>query len=460
MPKLERIAFLAMALHGCGFMLAYELMETRPVPAGGLTAVAGAHLACVLLAAMTLPALIRVGWTGRSVICAVLFAAFATRLPGVEGWRDSIPFRVVMQMGQGTLAATSYWAFFSLTPREHWVRRYIVAWLAGTAGKELVLAVTGLVGGRMPDTLFIGVGVVFGLLLVSISACVLLGDFSSAQPPSEAADSGKRAFSALTANTVLVAAFLGLLSGWVGPFHTLWADTSAFAPRIAAPATLALVGWRLSRDFRAGFRETTALCAALCLAIATLSVMRSEAMPARGIPILAVSCQTVFYACMTLALARVTTDRRLFALATALPYSAMIFAGMVTYETKPLQALDFSVILLLCLAVFMAFYFYTRKIDFSPRSGDAESANPECQEPTARMSFEQVCDHFGFTPREREVAALLARNLTATDIARSMIISRDTANTHIRNLCEKTGANGRVGIVKLLSETRSDTASE
>ena len=44
------------------------------------------------------------------------------------------------------------------------------------------------------------------------------------------------------------------------------------------------------------------------------------------------------------------------------------------------------------------------------------------------------------TPREREVAGLLAQGKPQREIARELVISRRTAYVHVRRVCEKVGA--------------------
>jgi DNA-binding CsgD family transcriptional regulator len=43
------------------------------------------------------------------------------------------------------------------------------------------------------------------------------------------------------------------------------------------------------------------------------------------------------------------------------------------------------------------------------------------------------------TPREREVANLLAQGKPQREIARALVISRRTAYVHVRRVCEKIG---------------------
>lgn len=50
------------------------------------------------------------------------------------------------------------------------------------------------------------------------------------------------------------------------------------------------------------------------------------------------------------------------------------------------------------------------------------------------------------TPREREIAALVARGLTNSEIADELFITAGTAKTHLANIQAKLGARNRVGV--------------
>ena len=53
----------------------------------------------------------------------------------------------------------------------------------------------------------------------------------------------------------------------------------------------------------------------------------------------------------------------------------------------------------------------------------------------------------GVTPREREIATLLARGLTNPEIASTLVVSPYTVQDHIKSLFEKTGASSRQDLV-------------
>ena len=56
------------------------------------------------------------------------------------------------------------------------------------------------------------------------------------------------------------------------------------------------------------------------------------------------------------------------------------------------------------------------------------------------------------TPREREVAALVARGLTNQQIADQLVIAKRTAANHVEHILEKLGFHSRVQIASWVSE--------
>ncbi len=58
-------------------------------------------------------------------------------------------------------------------------------------------------------------------------------------------------------------------------------------------------------------------------------------------------------------------------------------------------------------------------------------------------------------PREREVAALVARGLTNRQIATELVISERTVHTHVRRILRKLGLGSRAQITAWVIEQRS-----
>jgi DNA-binding CsgD family transcriptional regulator len=69
--------------------------------------------------------------------------------------------------------------------------------------------------------------------------------------------------------------------------------------------------------------------------------------------------------------------------------------------------------------------------------------------PTRQATAVRLETH-GVSPREREVAALLARGLSNGEIADALVVSPYTVQDHVRSLYEKTGVSGRQELVARL----------
>jgi PAS domain S-box-containing protein len=54
------------------------------------------------------------------------------------------------------------------------------------------------------------------------------------------------------------------------------------------------------------------------------------------------------------------------------------------------------------------------------------------------------------TPREREIARLLALGNTGPQIAEELVVAHDTVRTHVRNAMDKTGARTRAHLVAIV----------
>jgi len=64
-----------------------------------------------------------------------------------------------------------------------------------------------------------------------------------------------------------------------------------------------------------------------------------------------------------------------------------------------------------------------------------------------------------FTPREREVMALIAQGLTNREIASRLVISERTADTHVQHILNKLGVSSRVQVAAWAVEHRLQTLS-
>jgi DNA-binding NarL/FixJ family response regulator len=62
----------------------------------------------------------------------------------------------------------------------------------------------------------------------------------------------------------------------------------------------------------------------------------------------------------------------------------------------------------------------------------------------------------GLTPREREVAGLIARGYTNLQISAALTITPETTKTHVSNILSKLGVGSRAEVRRLLNGTRED----
>nr|WP_321262773.1 helix-turn-helix transcriptional regulator [uncultured Sphaerochaeta sp.] len=78
------------------------------------------------------------------------------------------------------------------------------------------------------------------------------------------------------------------------------------------------------------------------------------------------------------------------------------------------------------------------------------------KDPTSTSAFgpiqESTWTRFSLTPREREMATLIAQGQSNKEIARNLGISEATVRTHIYNLFQKVGAQSRIDLLNMLHD--------
>lgn len=80
------------------------------------------------------------------------------------------------------------------------------------------------------------------------------------------------------------------------------------------------------------------------------------------------------------------------------------------------------------------------------------------REPSAQLLRRLGPGREGLSPRETEVAALVAEGLTNRQIAARLVISERTAGNHIAHILTKLGFTSRSQIAAWMSTTMSDPA--
>ena len=86
----------------------------------------------------------------------------------------------------------------------------------------------------------------------------------------------------------------------------------------------------------------------------------------------------------------------------------------------------------------------------------ALSAPAGADVPTARSNVAPTNDPL--SPREREVALLVAQGCTNRLIAEALVISRPTAKTHVQHILDKLGFNSRAQLAAWAARQMLTTA--
>ena len=68
----------------------------------------------------------------------------------------------------------------------------------------------------------------------------------------------------------------------------------------------------------------------------------------------------------------------------------------------------------------------------------------------------QLAAEFSLSARETEIVMLIARGFTTDNVAKKLVISPYTVNTHIRHVYEKVGIHKRSELIDYINRTGSD----
>lgn len=92
------------------------------------------------------------------------------------------------------------------------------------------------------------------------------------------------------------------------------------------------------------------------------------------------------------------------------------------------------------------------------RSHDAEG-QPPLVVPAYRdlrgTAFERLADRYDLTDRERQIFALFASGRNSSYICKTCFISKNTVDTHLKHIYDKTGVRSKQGLIDLVEEEES-----
>ena len=72
--------------------------------------------------------------------------------------------------------------------------------------------------------------------------------------------------------------------------------------------------------------------------------------------------------------------------------------------------------------------------------------------PQPSISFEQLIDEYGFTPRETEVLELLLAGQDTSEIAKTMVVTEKTVQNYVHSLLSKTHTNSRLKMIAMFNQ--------
>lgn len=81
---------------------------------------------------------------------------------------------------------------------------------------------------------------------------------------------------------------------------------------------------------------------------------------------------------------------------------------------------------------------------------------PPATESFQEQRIKELAGEFSLSARETEIVMLIARGFTADNVAKKLVISPYTVNTHIRHVYEKIGIHKRSELIDYINGNGSD----
>lgn len=81
---------------------------------------------------------------------------------------------------------------------------------------------------------------------------------------------------------------------------------------------------------------------------------------------------------------------------------------------------------------------------------------PPATESSQKHRIKELAAEFSLSARETEIVMLIARGFTTDNVAKKLVISPYTVNTHIRHVYEKVGIHKRSELIDYINRTGSD----
>ncbi len=236
-------------------------------------------------------------------------------------------------------------------------------------------------------------------------------------------------------------------AGWNGPVAVLVFDILeriAFASLIYfLPATINYIlgrGWTHRRLFQ------VAAAAGFYLTAGTLSLLTAGSFITGGLAVVAFLLIVLFVlvdASRSLPMVRDERMRIALFLLYGLTFLILPLTQILPYVAQGYERIRFLAVSLYYLSIgITADVFFLRMLSDSAVSDETDGS-----------VFSESCARSGLTPREIEIAGLIAQGLTYKEIAAELDISPNTVSNHVATIYRKTGTRSKVEMVNALRGT-------
>ena len=240
---------------------------------------------------------------------------------------------------------------------------------------------------------------------------------------------------------------LEAFAGWDGPAALLvfeLLERVAFASLIYfLPAT---INYILGRCWTGRRLAQVILAAVFYLTAGTLSLLTAGALITGTLAVVAFMLIVLFVlvdASRSLPMVRDEGMRIALFLLYGLTFLILPLAQILPYVARGYERILFLAVSLYYLAIgTTADIFFLRMLSGDGRAGEAEGA-----------VFAESCARAGLTPRESQIAGLIARGSTYKEIAAELDISPNTVSNHVATIYRKTGTRSKVEMVNALRGT-------
>lgn len=151
--------------------------------------------------------------------------------------------------------------------------------------------------------------------------------------------------------------------------------------------------------------------------------------------------------------------RHVFSVTHLVMYAGMFAGGILGLATQgsavhnPTVTLAITLLLFLCLTGASCWLgndksagkVWGRRIELTPKGQQDKLLSETCA---------AIAEAYGLTAKETEILEHLVRKQTLDQIAATLVVSKNTVRTHVRNLYAKVGAHSQSDVYRLFDETK------